>query len=81
VRLKTWPDNPVETAVFPFTTDIPLLSAWGMPLLFGPGSFLVAHTSEEHLDLAELESAIGHYVELAGSCLRDVATTAATAGP
>ena len=73
VRLKTWPDGSIETAVFPFTTDIPLLSAWGTPLLFGPGSILVAHTSEEHLDLAELDAAIGHYVALASSCLRDAA--------
>ena len=72
VRLKTWPDSPVDTAVFPFTTDIPLLQAWGVPLLFGPGSFLVAHTSEEHLDLAELEAAVETYVKLAQSCLREV---------
>ena len=71
VRLKTWPANPVETAVFPFTTDIPLLSAWGTPLLFGPGSFLVAHTSEEHLHLAELERRSGTMWQLAGSCLRE----------
>jgi acetylornithine deacetylase len=71
VRLKTWADGSIETAVFPFTTDIPLLSAWGTPLLFGPGSILVAHTSEEHLDLRELDSSIGHYVTLARSCLRD----------
>jgi acetylornithine deacetylase len=71
VRLKTWEDGSIETAVFPFTTDIPLLSAWGTPLLFGPGSILVAHTSEEHLDLSELETAVGRYVELAGSCLRE----------
>ena len=76
VRLKTWTDSPVETAVFPFTTDIPLLGSWGAPLLFGPGSFLVAHTSEEHLDLGELDRAIGHYVELAGACLRDAAAAA-----
>jgi acetylornithine deacetylase len=75
VRLKTWASNPMATAVFPFTTDIPLLSAWGTPLLFGPGSILVAHTSEEHLDLAELDAAIGHYVSLAGSCLRDANTS------
>jgi len=76
VRLKTWEDSPVETAVFPFTTDIPLLGAWGAPLLFGPGSFLVAHTSEEHLDVGEMERAIGHYVQLAGACLRDAVTAA-----
>src|SRR5262249_23489652 len=38
-----------DAAVFPFTTDIPFLRAWGEPLLYGPGSVLVAHTSEEHV--------------------------------
>lgn len=69
VRLKTWSDRSIETAVFPFTTDVPLLSRWGVPLLFGPGSFLLAHTSEEHLDLAEMEQAVGKYVHLATACL------------
>ena len=27
-----------DTAVFPFTTDVPFLDRWGTPLLFGPGS-------------------------------------------
>jgi acetylornithine deacetylase len=75
-RLKTLSDTRVPTAVFPFTTDIPLLASWGEPLLFGPGSFLVAHTAEEHLDLAELDAAVGTYVELAQSCLRDAAVAA-----
>ena len=44
VRLHTVPGMP--TAVFPFTTDIPLLDRWGTPLLYGPGSFLVAHTAD-----------------------------------
>jgi acetylornithine deacetylase len=71
VRLKSWQDAPMERAVFPFTTDIPLLDRWGRPLLFGPGSFLMAHTAEEYLELAELEAAIGKYVHLAGACLRE----------
>lgn len=71
VRLKTWPDSPVPTAAFPFTTDIPLLSRWGTPVLFGPGSFLVAHTAEEYLELDELEAAVDTYVQLASACLRD----------
>ena len=54
----------VESAVFPFTTDVPLLGAWGTPLLFGPGSFLVAHTDEEHLALTEMAGAIETYVSL-----------------
>src|SRR5215212_8636773 len=52
VRLRTMPGFP--TAVFPFTTDVPRLDRWGAPLLFGPGSFLVAHTREEHLATDEL---------------------------
>jgi acetylornithine deacetylase len=67
VRLHTVPGVP--TAVFPFTTDVPLLDRWGTPLLYGPGSFLVAHTAEEHLAIAELERAIDGYQTLAAACL------------
>jgi acetylornithine deacetylase len=59
-----------ETAVFPFTTDIPLLARWGTPLLFGPGSFLVAHTDQEHVALDELHAAVGAYERLARRCLQ-----------
>lgn len=52
------------TRSFPFTTDIPLLDRWGVPLLFGPGSFLVAHTDEEQLSIAEFEAAIDAYVRI-----------------
>ena len=38
-----------ETAAFPYTTDVPLLTRWGTPLLLGPGSIHVAHTDEEHV--------------------------------
>jgi acetylornithine deacetylase len=68
VKLHTVPGFP--TAAFPFTTDVPFLDRWGMPLLFGPGSFLVAHTSEEHLDLGELDRAVEAYEELAAACLQ-----------
>ena len=54
-----------DTEVFPFTTDIPFLSAWGKPLLFGPGSVLVAHSDKEHVRIAELHAAVDHYVTLA----------------
>ena len=72
VRLKTWPDSPIATAVFPFTTDIPLLDRWGAPLLFGPGSFLLAHTAEEHLEIGEMEAAVGTYCDLCRACLREL---------
>jgi acetylornithine deacetylase len=53
-----------ESAVFPFTTDIPFLPEWGQPLLFGPGSVHVAHTANEHVAVPELEAAVGHYVAI-----------------
>jgi acetylornithine deacetylase len=62
VRLHTVDGIPSD--VFPFTTDVPLLDQWGTPLLFGPGSFLVAHTDEEHVDLAELSAAVDTYERL-----------------
>lgn len=67
VRFHTVPGIPA--AVFPFTTDVPLLDRWGTPLLFGPGSILVAHTQQEHVRLDELHAAIGTYAKLAGECL------------
>jgi acetylornithine deacetylase len=67
VRLHTVPG--IASAVFPFTTDVPLLDRWGTPLLYGPGSFLVAHTAEEHLAIPELEQAIAGYQTLAAACL------------
>jgi len=71
VRMHTIPGLPAE--VFPFTTDVPLLDRWGTPLLCGPGSILVAHTSDEHIAVAELESAVDRYVSLARACLASVA--------
>jgi acetylornithine deacetylase len=62
VKLNTIPGMPSRS--FPFTTDIPLLTAWGAPLLYGPGSFLLAHTDDEHVSLAEFESAIDGYVSI-----------------
>jgi acetylornithine deacetylase len=59
-----------DTAVFPYTTDIPFLSAWGEPLLFGPGSVHVAHTANEFLSIAELHAAIDSYVQIARGLLQ-----------
>ena len=67
VRLATVPG--FETAIFPYTTDIPFLSGWGQPLLFGPGSVQVAHTADEFISIAELQSAVGHYVTIARELL------------
>ena len=61
-----------DTAVFPYTTDIPFLQRWGEPLLFGPGSIHVAHTADECVSIAELDAAARHYVTLAKSLLGQV---------
>jgi acetylornithine deacetylase len=53
-----------ETAVFPYTTDVPMLTGWGTPLLVGPGSIHVAHTDEEHIAVDELNSAVDLYESL-----------------
>ena len=67
VRMITVPG--FDAAVFPYTTDIPFLTRWGQPLLFGPGSIHVAHTADEHVSMAELRAAAGHYVTLARQLL------------
>lgn len=75
VRMRTVPG--FQSAVFAFTTDVPLLDRWGVPLLFGPGSIRVAHTSGEHLDLDELDRAIDAYTQLATACLDGTAEASA----
>ncbi|CAN5482445.1 M20 family metallopeptidase [soil metagenome] len=67
VRLRTVPGLP--SATFPFTTDVPLLDRWGEPLLFGPGSFLQAHTDHEHIEIDELACAVDGYERLIRHCL------------
>jgi len=54
-----------DTAAFPYMTDIALLPRWGKPLLYGPGSILVAHTDDEYIEVAHLERAAADYVGLA----------------
>ena len=53
-----------ETAVFPYTTDVPLLTRWGKPLLIGPGSIHVAHTDHEHVAVDELRHGVDIYESL-----------------
>jgi acetylornithine deacetylase len=67
VRLTTVPG--FDAAVFPYTTDIPFLTRWGQPLLFGPGSIHVAHTADEYVSIADLHAAVGHYAAIARELL------------
>ena len=55
----------LPTMVAAFTTDVPWLSAWGEPVLLGPGSIHVAHTPDEKLAKRELAEAIELYVKVA----------------
>jgi acetylornithine deacetylase len=65
VRMRTV--DGFETAVFPYTTDIAMLSNWGEPLLYGPGSILVAHSDDEHVEIGALERAVEDYVRIANA--------------
>ena len=67
VTLATVPG--FETAVFSFTTDIPFLNRWGMPLLFGPGSIRWRTPITSRSRFAELHAAVDRYVELATALL------------
>ena len=60
----------LETMVASFTTDIPMLTEWGEPLLLGPGSIHVAHTPHERLAKKELLDAIDLYTEVAMRLVR-----------
>jgi acetylornithine deacetylase len=63
VRLGTLPGFP--TSVAAYATDIPVLAPWGTPYLFGPGSIHVAHSDDEHVEIAELERAVEAYEAIA----------------
>ena len=62
VRLGTLAGYP--TSVVAFATDIPALSAWGTPYLFGPGSIHVAHRDDEFVNVPELQAAVESYQRL-----------------
>jgi acetylornithine deacetylase len=53
-----------KTSVAAFATDIPVLSNWGTPFLFGPGSIHVAHRDDELVAIDELRAAVDSYERL-----------------
>jgi acetylornithine deacetylase len=52
------------TSVAAFATDIPALTNWGTPYLFGPGSIHVAHRDDEHVAVDELCNAVSSYEKI-----------------
>ena len=63
LRLRTLDGLP--TMVAAFTTDVPSLPEWGEPLLLGPGSIHVAHTTGEFVEKAQLREAVEIYCAMA----------------
>jgi acetylornithine deacetylase len=57
------------TSVAAFATDIPALTNWGTPYLFGPGSIHVAHRDDERVSIDELEAAVGAYERIVVAAL------------
>ena len=60
----------IETSVVAFATDIPALTAWGTPYLFGPGSIHVAHSDHEFIEIVELRRAVDRYEQIVRAILR-----------
>lgn len=58
-----------NTSVAAFATDIPALTNWGTPYLFGPGSIHVAHRDDEFVSVDELRAAVGAYQRIARAAL------------
>jgi acetylornithine deacetylase len=63
------PKGQPSSEIVSFACDLPLLPAWGEPILVGPGSILDAHAAEEKVDLAQVEEAVSIYSELARGLL------------
>jgi acetylornithine deacetylase len=59
----------IDTMIAAFTTDIPALTNWGMPLLIGPGSIHVAHTEGDYIEKQQLLEAIDLYAWIARELL------------
>ena len=72
VKLRTVPG--IEPMVAAFTTDIPALSAWGAPVLLGPGSIHVAHTDREFISKKQLHDAIDLYCSVAKQLLQSASS-------
>jgi acetylornithine deacetylase len=63
------PKGQPSSEIVSFACDLPLLPAWGEPILVGPGSILDAHAAEEKVDLAQIEEAVSIYGRLARGLL------------
>jgi acetylornithine deacetylase len=58
------------TSVAAFATDIPELTEWGTPYLYGPGSVHVAHRDDEVVEIGALTRAVTDYERLVETLTR-----------
>ncbi len=68
VRSAPLPDWPTTTVSY--TSDWPLLSAWGEGYQIGPGTIRVAHTDDEHIAKDDLHAGVEAYQRLLDQLLR-----------
>jgi len=59
----------IPTSVVRFGTDIPCLTNWGTPMLFGPGSIHDAHTEHEYIRKQDMLNAVETYAQMARTLL------------
>lgn len=71
VRTHTVKGIDIPTSVVRFGTDIPCLTNWGRPMLFGPGSIHDAHTTHEYIAKQDLLNAVDTYAQMARTLLAD----------
>jgi acetylornithine deacetylase len=64
----------IDTMIAAFTTDIPALTNWGEPVLIGPGSIHVAHTTGEYIEKKQLLDAVDLYAEIARHLIKNAAS-------
>lgn len=62
--LSYWTLDDIPSKTVAFGSDAPRLSKFCRRALCGPGSILVAHTSEEHILISDLEKAVEQYIRM-----------------
>ncbi len=68
VHCRALPGFP--TTAVAYSTDIPFMDNWGVPLLIGPGSIHDAHTANEQVAKSDLVDAVQYYRRI-GEALLD----------
>ncbi|HEY8462225.1 MAG TPA: M20/M25/M40 family metallo-hydrolase [Blastocatellia bacterium] len=71
IRTRTVEGMEIPKSVVRFATDIPCLTNWGEPLLFGPGSIHDAHTAHEYIAKQDLLDAVATYARMARALLSE----------